>query len=78
MFSAINHIMKQMIMHMRQETVEEYLKRGGTITKIPQTLDTVGGWWGSVLRQPEPQLITQLITQLTAGSSQSIFQWTLK
>lgn len=55
MYSAINHIMKQMTMNMRQETVEEYLKRGGTIEKIPQTLDTVGGWWGSVLRQPESQ-----------------------
>lgn len=54
-FSAINHIMKQMIMHMRQETVEEYLKRGGTIKKISQTLDTVGGWRGSVMRQPESQ-----------------------
>ena len=31
---------------MRQETVEEYLRRGKTITKIPQVLDTVGSWWG--------------------------------
>ena len=31
-----NHIMKQMTMSMRQETVDEYLKRGGTITKIPK------------------------------------------
>ena len=31
---------------MRQETVEEYLKRGGTITKIPEVLDTLGYWWG--------------------------------
>ena len=38
--------MKQMIMSMRQETVEEYLKRGGTITKIPEVLDTLGSWWG--------------------------------
>ena len=55
MNSMNNHIMKKMIMSMRQETVDEYLKRGGTIEKIPQVLDTVGGWWGSVLRQPEPQ-----------------------
>ena len=31
---------------MRKETVEEYLQRGGTVTKIPQVLDTVGQWWG--------------------------------
>ena len=31
---------------MRQETVDEYLKRGGTITKIPEVLDTLGYWWG--------------------------------
>ena len=31
---------------MRQETVEEDLKRGGTITKIPEVLDTLGYWWG--------------------------------
>ena len=33
-------------MHMRQETVDEFLKRGGTIEKIPEVLDTVGSWWG--------------------------------
>ena len=46
MYSAINHIMKKMIMHMRQETVDEFLKRGGTVTQIPEVLDTVGSWWG--------------------------------
>ena len=46
MNSTINHIMKQMIMSMRQETVDEYLKRGGTVTQIPEVLDTVGHWWG--------------------------------
>ena len=35
-----------MIKEMRQETVEEFLKRGGAIEKIPQVLDTVGSWWG--------------------------------
>ena len=30
---------------MRQETVEEYLRRGKTITKIPQVLDTIGSIW---------------------------------
>jgi len=30
---------------MRHETVEEYLRRGKTITKIPQVLDTVGSIW---------------------------------
>ena len=38
--------MKQMIMSMRQETVDEFLQRGGTVTKIPEVLDTVGSWWG--------------------------------
>ena len=33
-------------MNQRKETVEEYLQRGGTVTKIPQVLDTVGSWWG--------------------------------
>ena len=33
-------------MNQRKETVESYLQRGGTITKIPQVLDTVGSWWG--------------------------------
>ena len=31
---------------MRKETVESYLRRGGTVTKIPHVLDTVGSWWG--------------------------------
>ena len=35
-----------MNMNQRKETVESYLQRGGTITKIPQVLDTVGSWWG--------------------------------
>ena len=33
-------------MNARKETVEEYLQRGGTVTKVPQVLDTVGSWWG--------------------------------
>ena len=33
---------------MRQETVEEYLRRGKTITKIPQVLDTVGSIWNQL------------------------------
>ena len=32
-------------MQQRQETVESYLRRGKTITKIPQVLDTVGSIW---------------------------------
>ena len=38
--------MKKMIMSMRQETVDEYLKRGGTVTQIPEVLDTLGSGWG--------------------------------
>ena len=34
-----------MNMNQRKETVGEYLQRGGTVTKIPQVLDTVGSWW---------------------------------
>ena len=30
---------------MRKESVESYLRRGKTITKIPQVLDTVGSIW---------------------------------
>ena len=37
--------MKQMNMNMRKETVDEYLRRGKTITKIPQVLDTIGSIW---------------------------------
>ena len=48
-----NHIMKKVIMHMRQETVDEFLKRGGTIEKIPEVLDTVGSWWGYNLHKFE-------------------------
>ena len=40
-------------MNIRKETVEEYLQRGGTITKIPQVLDTVGSWWGYNLHKFE-------------------------
>ena len=40
-------------MELRKETVEEYLQRGGTVTKIPQVLDTVGSWWGYNLHKFE-------------------------
>ena len=40
-------------MELRKETVEEYLQRGGTVTKVPQVLDTVGSWWGYNLHQFE-------------------------
>ena len=40
-------------MEQRKETVEEYLQRGGTVTKVPQVLDTVGSWWGYNLHQNE-------------------------
>ena len=32
-------------MSMRKETVEEFLRRGKTIIKIPHVLDTVGSIW---------------------------------
>ncbi len=31
-------------MQQRQETVESYLRRGKTITKIPHVLNTIGSW----------------------------------
>ena len=40
-------------MNIRKETVEEYLQRGGTVTKVPQVLDTVGSWWGYNLHKFE-------------------------
>jgi hypothetical protein len=40
-------------MNIRKETVEEYLQRGGTVTKIPEVLDTVGSWWGYNLHKFE-------------------------
>ena len=33
-------------MKQQRETVEHFLKRGGTIERIPEVLDTVGSWWG--------------------------------
>ena len=45
-----------MNMQQRQETVESYLRRGKTITKIPQILDTVGSIWnqqGYKAEQPD-------------------------
>jgi len=41
---------------MRKESVEEFLRRGKTITKIPQVLDTIGTIWnqqGYKEEQPE-------------------------
>ena len=35
-------------MNQRQETVEEYLQRGKTITKIPKVLNTVGAIWNQL------------------------------
>ena len=40
-------------MNTRKETVDEYLQRGGTVTKVPQVLDTVGSWWRYNLHQFE-------------------------
>ena len=40
-------------MEQRNETVEEYLQRGGTVTQSTQVLDTVGSWWGYNLHQNE-------------------------
>ena len=39
---------------MRRETVESYLRRGKTITKIPQVLDTIGSIWNQQGYKTEP------------------------
>ena len=59
--------MKKMIMHMRQETVDEFLKRGGTVTKIPEVLDTVGSWWGYQERY-QAESIKDGTQQVVSGS----------
>ena len=51
-------------MNTRKETVDEYLQRGGTVTKVPQVLDTVGSWWGynlhrfESLQEDTPQVVS--------------------
>ena len=48
-------------MNQRNETVEEYLRRGIVITKIPQLLDTIGSWRNSGMAdQPEKETFKQL------------------
>ena len=50
---------------MRQETVEEYLRRGKTITKIPQVLDTVGSIWNQLgYKTEKPEGIIVNVTPL--------------
>ena len=39
---------------MRKESVDEYLRRGKTITKIPQVLDTIGSIWNQQGYKTEP------------------------
>ena len=46
---------------MRKETVEEYLRRGKAITKIPHVLDTIGSWRNSGMsEQPEKDSFKKL------------------
>jgi len=59
--------MKQMTMSMRQETVDEYLKRGGTIEQIPEVLDTLGHWWGYA--RPDYQ------AESTKEGTQQVVSW---
>ena len=45
-------------MNQRKETVESYLQRGGTVTKIPQVLDTIGSIWNQqVYKAEQPEEI---------------------
>ena len=54
-------------MNIRKETVEEYLQRGGTVTKVPQVLDTVGSWWGYA--RPDYQ------AESTKEGTQQVVSW---
>ena len=48
-------------MNQRKETVEEYLRRGKTITKIPHVLNTIGSWRNSgMAEQPEKDTFKKL------------------
>ena len=48
-------------MNQRNETVEEYLRRGKTITKIPHVLNTIGSWRNSGMsEQPEKDSFKKL------------------
>ena len=50
-----------MIMNQRNETVEEYLRRGKAITKIPHVLNTIGSWRNSGMAdQPEKDSFKKL------------------
>ena len=50
-----------MTMNQRRETVEEYLRRGKTITKIPHVLNTIGSWRNSGMAdQPEKDSFKKL------------------
>ena len=50
-----------MTMNQRKETVEEYLRRGKTITKIPHVLNTIGSWRNSgMAEQPEKDSFKKL------------------
>ena len=55
---------------MRQETVDEYLKRGGTVTQHSEVLDTVGSWWGYQARyQAEQQSLKDGTQQVVSWKS---------
>jgi len=57
-------------MNQRKETVESYLQRGGTITKVPQVLDTVGSWWGFQERYQTESLNEDTLQQVSWESIQ--------
>ena len=55
---------------MRKETVDEYLKRGGTVTQHSEVLDTVGSWWGYQARyQAEQQSLKDGTQQVVSWKS---------
>ena len=59
-------------MNQRRETVEEYLRRGKVITKIPHVLNTIGSWRNSGMAdQPEKDSFKKLgVRQVSMRSLQ--------
>ena len=60
-------------MNQRKETVEEYLRRGKVITKIPHVLNTIDSWKNTgMVDKPEKESFKQLgVRQVSIRSLQA-------
>ena len=60
-------------MNQRKETVEEYLRRGKVITKIPHVLNTISSWRNTGMAdKPEKESFKQLgVRQVSIRSLQA-------